>query len=156
MPRFTYELILTETEIAVREMPEFAFRNVVQGDFEALVELMLDAYEGTIDDEGETIDDATGEVGRFFGGAPILDASFLAEHEDSVIGACLVSMSGASPIVAYAMTAGEWKAQGLGAALVERSLSALAAAGHSRVTAVITEGNEPSERMAARLGFERV
>lgn len=51
-------------------------------------------------------------------------------------------------------TASDRKGQGLGGAAVRASLARLADG--PAVGAVITDGNTPSERLFARLGFERV
>jgi hypothetical protein len=57
-------------------------QKLVHGDAEALARLMLDAYRGTIDDEGgHSFEDAKAEVRRTFDGEygeMIWDASFVA------------------------------------------------------------------------------
>ena len=156
MTRHQYERNLELALPLARETPGIAFRTVVHDDGPGLATLMLDAYRGTIDDEGETIDAAVREVHRFFAGRPLLLASFVARAGESLVGACLVTLIADVPLVAYVMTASGWKRQGIGAALVQRSLDALAGSGHAVVRAAITEGNEPSERMCRRAGFRRI
>ena len=132
-------------------------------DIEVLGGLMLNAYRGTLDDEGETPEQAHDEVCRFFGGAfgpAVAPACIVGEHGGQLVCAslcCLWDGGGhvpASPLVAYAVTAPEYQGQRLGAAAIAGSLRALAHAGHARACAVITAGNVRSEATFRRLGFE--
>ena len=150
-------------------------------DTDALGGLMLNAYRGTLDDEGETLEQACDEVRRFFDGAfgPVEAlACVVGEHAGQLVSASLCcrwdggghSPAGpsqgrvpecaarrlpdvpAAPLVAYAVTAPAYQGQRLGA--IAGSLRALAQAGHARACAVITAGNLPSEATFRRLGFE--
>ena len=127
-------------------------------DAEALAQLMLDAYHGTIDYEGETLEDTREEVAGYFAASPLLDCSWLSLAEGVPVSASLVSMWGdrGYPIVSYVMTAPAWKGKGLASDLLSRSLASLADAGYREVRAVITEGNAPSETIFGRAGFRRV
>ncbi len=49
--------------------PRWSLRAVTQDDIPALAQLMLDAYRGAIDDEGETLADALAYVQGTFAGA---------------------------------------------------------------------------------------
>jgi RimJ/RimL family protein N-acetyltransferase len=126
----------------------------------ALADLMIDAYRGTIDYDGETLADATAEVERYLAGThgvtPLLNDSRLAFDGDVLAGACLVSQweQRQCPLIAYVMTRAAWKGHGLAGQLVRASLQALAGRGCAEVRAVITAGNEPSERLFTRLGFQ--
>jgi RimJ/RimL family protein N-acetyltransferase len=136
-------------------------RPLAPEDAEGLAALMIDAYAGTIDSDGETLDDARAEVASYFAGrsgAPLLDASRLLPADGAVTAACLVSLWDARrcPLVAYLMTGAASKGRGLAGRLLHQSLAALAAAGYPEARAVVTEGNTPSERLLTRAGFERV
>ena len=132
-------------------------RHPTSDDAEWLAQLMLDAYRGTIDDEGETISDAREEVARYLAGRPLLEHSWLRLEDADAVAACLVAWSTREcPMVAYVMTASAWKGRGLASTLVELSLRSLAQAGHAEVRAWITEGNVPSETVLRRAGFRRV
>ena len=60
-----------------------------------------------------------------------------------------------SPIISYVMTASDWKGKHLATIGVLRSLQSLAENNYTKVYAVITEGNFPSERVFTRIGFKR-
>lgn len=136
---------------------DFPVRQVTADDAEALSVLMLDAYEGTIDSDGsETIEVARDEVAGYFSGAagtPMLTHSFVALADDRPISAILVSRHEEAPLIAYLMTAPSHKARGLAGSLTTLALSSLLAAGEDRAHLWVTAGNEPAERIYARLGF---
>lgn len=112
----------------------------------ALAELMLDAYRHTIDDGGETIDDARNEVDSFFTSAstpPLLTCSWVYWRETQAVAACLASWwpQRHCALIAYVMTRAAAKGLGLGRYLVQRSLECFVEAGYHEARAVITGGN---------------
>ena len=131
-------------------------RSPTRDDHGALAELMLDAYRGTIDYEGEGIEEAVAEVAGHFDGAPIDEASTLALIDDEPVAACLVARYDGDALVGYVMTVPAFKRQGLGRAVTAASLVELQKLGYGTVHAWITEGNKPSESIFVGLGFEVV
>lgn len=132
-------------------------RRAVRDDRDALAELMLDAYLGTIDYEGEGIDEALAEVDSYLADEPMLDSSWVAGEGATLASAILVSPYDENqPIVGYVMTRAAAKGQGLAGILLERSISDLSRQGWSRLDAFITDGNVPSERLFLRAGATRV
>lgn len=127
-----------------------------------LAGLMLDAYAGTIDDDGGVIEDAVVEMDNYLRGeygVPLLDVSRIALDADGgYASAILITRWGRQdlPLVAFAMTAPAWQGKGIGLLLLQHSLAALAASGERAIRAVITEGNFPSERLFAKGGFRKV
>ncbi|MEM8534984.1 MAG: GNAT family N-acetyltransferase [Chloroflexota bacterium] len=130
-------------------------------DVEVLAELMLDAYHGTIDDNGETLEDALMEVQTYLSGqrgvVPLLDDSHMAFMERSMVGVCLVGewSEKQRPLITYIMTRSECKGQGIGQHVLWATLCRLAEHGYLEVLAVITDGNTASERLFTRMGFVR-
>lgn len=128
----------------------------------ALAELMIEAYRGTVDYDGENLDDAIREVEAYLagerGGRPLLNESRLAFADNQLAGACLVAhwRERQMPLIAYIMSHARWKNQGLGKHMLSAVLAALHNVGYRQVRAVITEGNIPSERLFGRLGFLKV
>jgi ribosomal protein S18 acetylase RimI-like enzyme len=126
-------------------------------DAEALAQLMLDAYRGTIDYFDETIDDARDEVASYLENGARLDWSRVHEDEGGILDSAVLAASiGGEALVCFAMTAAAVKGWRLAARLLDEVLNALQSAGLSEVSAVITVGNDPSERLFTRAGFERV
>lgn len=131
-------------------------------DLEELAGLMLDAYRGTIDDDGETYEDALNEVRAYFsgerGGPARLEQSLLYEHRHTIRAACLVAdwTERRAPIIAYVMTRADWKRQGYARSLLVSCLRDLKDLAFSEVWAVITAGNTPSEQLFQQIGFQRL
>lgn len=121
-----------------------------------LARLMLDAYLGTIDYDGEGIDEAVAEVAGYLAGSPLLEQSVLAVVDGDIASACLAGRHDGGAIIGYVMTAAAHKGRGLGRLVTETALTLLREAGHDTVDAWITEGNTPSERIFTGLGFRVV
>jgi ribosomal protein S18 acetylase RimI-like enzyme len=141
--------------------PEPPARRVERSDAAALADLMLGAYRGTVDDEGETLEDAVGEVQGVLDGSygPFaFDASFVVEDDDGLVGASLVAMWDweSRPLLLYLVVRPEAKRRGMGTALLLQSGEALAAAGHPELDLFVTEANEPAVNLYRKLGFEVV
>jgi len=141
---------------------EAELKPVTDSDVEALADLMLDAYRGTIDYDDEGIEDATAEVQAYLdgerAGPPLAEFSGLAFSNDQLISACLSAAwnERGRPIIAYVMTRASVKRRGLARHLLTVVLGQMRNAGHSEVRAVITEGNAPSERLFLGAGFSRL
>jgi GNAT superfamily N-acetyltransferase len=133
------------------------YRHPSPDDLSSLADLMLDAYRGTIDGDGETRDDALDEVRSFFegkAGAPLLDCSFVALDGDRPVSASLIALQDGQPLAAYVYTGAAWKNRGLAHALLECSMDALAGAGYTTLALWVTAGNVPAERVYRALGFQ--
>lgn len=131
-------------------------------DLEDLARLMLDAYNGTVDDNGETYEDALNEIRAYFsgerGGPPLLDCSKVFELRRMIVSACLVAewTERQRPIIAYLMTRADMKRQSYASSLLFTSLRSLQDLEYSEAQAVITAGNTPSEQLFTKIGFERL
>ncbi len=154
--------VLELSDRAIRSRPRHKKGALVRGDIslklEAMAALMIGAYEGTIDYDGESLKDAVTEVQSYLEVGelqPLLECSWLFFLNGTLASACLVSQraGGQTPLIAYIMTGGEWKNQGLAKIVLAASLECLGDTGFSQVTAFITDGNEPSERLFEGYGF---
>ena len=135
-------------------------RPVLAEDRDALAALMFAAYAGTIDAEpSDTLDGAAQEVQATFDGGygPFLaGASFIAVRSGELASATLVTRFDGAPMIAFTLTAPAFARQGLGRALMLRSMAALAGAGEQRVDLAVTDGNTPAQSLYAQLGFFEV
>ena len=133
-------------------------RTIQQDDAEGLARLMHAAYRGTIDDEGETLNEAREEIHKTFAGEYgrlLSDCSFAIEADGSLISACLVSWyePSSTPLVAFLMTHPDAKRQGHARMLLRQSMNALLEQGYSKLTLVVSEGNNPAIALYRNLGF---
>jgi L-amino acid N-acyltransferase YncA len=137
-------------------------RHVVRGDREAFAALLLDAYRGTVDDEGETVADALDATDEWFDRI-VWPHSFVIETEPApdthaavLQAASFVVMVDGRAYIDPVVTRAGVKRTGIGTAIVSVSLSSLLSAGVDEVGATITDGNVASEQLFAKLGFRRV
>ena len=125
-------------------------------DADGLAQLMLDAYVGTIDYDGENLGDAKIEIDEYLSSEPMLECSRVVEIGGELAAATLVSFWEEAPLVAYVMTRSLRKGQGLARVVLVSALDCLARTANRQVHAFITEGNTASERLFASLGAVRV
>lgn len=123
-------------------------------DRSVLPPLLLAAYRGTIDDDGEDLDDAVEAIDRIIDRA-IPSLAFVAEVGEQVAGFSFVIELDGIHYIDPVVVAPESKRTGVGAAAVRRCLDALAEVGVTEVGATITDGNVASETLFRRLGFVR-
>ena len=132
------------------------FRPPTPADAEALARLMHAAYAGTIDDEGETLDDTRAVVAQYFAGAfgpPMPAVSEVTDRAGELLAATLLTQWWGGPFVAFMITAPEAQRQGLARAGLTRALNRLAADDEPWLRLVVTEGNTRAEALYASLGF---
>jgi ribosomal protein S18 acetylase RimI-like enzyme len=128
---------------------------------EELAPLMLDAYRGTPDDEGETLEDTieilrSAVAGGF--GPWLAEASFVGLDADGRrLGAILTALDGdGTPFVVFVFTHPGHAGRGVASALIARVCSALAARGYPDLRLWVSAGNERALRLYRHLGFVRV
>ena len=130
-------------------------RGVRVDDRDALASLLLDAYRGTVDYEGEGDEQALAAIDEYFARI-VWRHSVVLDEGDSLSAMSLVASVDGRHYIDPVVTASTRKGKGHGRAVVLTSLRSLAADGVAEVGAVITDGNTPSERLFAGLGFVRV
>lgn len=136
--------------------PDPGVRNPRPADAAAISELMLAAYRGTIDDEGETPEETLDLVQRLFAGeygAMLWNVSEVTERDGRLVAATICTVFEGRPFVAFMVTAPAWKGRGLARAGLTRAINRLAVAGDPMLRLVVTHGNTPAERLYASLGF---
>ena len=131
-------------------------RPPVPADAEALAVLMQAAYQGTVDDEGETLDETRAVVAQYFAGVfgpPMPAVSEVTEREGALVAATLLTQWWGGPFVAFMVTAPDAQRQGLARAGLTRALNRLAAGDEPWLRLVVTQGNSRAEALYESLGF---
>ncbi|MGH2683059.1 MAG: GNAT family N-acetyltransferase [Actinomycetota bacterium] len=134
-------------------------RGVRPDDAEALGRLMYEAYQGTVDYEGETREESIGEVHSAIGGkyGEFLSAcSFLIEESSQPACATLVTLWEGRPLLAFVMTRPDQSRLGMATHLVQRTINALLDQGYEELELFVTRTNEAAIRIYERLGFRDV
>lgn len=132
-----------------------AARPPLDDDRAQLASLLLAAYRGTIDDEGEDEAEAVAAIDHYFGS---IDHGWsrVVESEHRLIAMCFILDLGSVFYIDPIAVAPSDKSRGLGSELVIAVLNVVRDGGVTQVRAVITDGNIPSERLFSRLGFKRL
>lgn len=131
-------------------------RTPVDRDKVQLSELLMAAYHGTIDDEGETPEQALAEIEKTYAGeyGPFMPScSRVFDRGGRIVSATLVTGWKERPFVAFAMTHPDWKRQGLARVGMVSAMAALHAQGHTLLSLVVTLKNEPAYNLYKSLGF---
>jgi GNAT superfamily N-acetyltransferase len=124
-------------------------------DPDALADLMYHAYRGTIDDAGETPEDARAEVRKFFAngyGPFLIDQSELIVRDERPVAATLITIWEGLPLLAMSMTHPDSQRRGLARAGLARALHRLRRAGYAEIHLAVTRGN-PAEGLYRAFGF---
>lgn len=133
-------------------------RRISKDDAESLRHLVLDAFCGTIDYEGETLAESITEVNDTLNGkyGPFLElCSFLIEEDGEAVSAVIVTFFEEMrlPLLAFAMTHPDHQSKGMSSQLIKRGINALLEEGYGEANLVVTEGNNPAIHMAQNIGF---
>lgn len=136
------------------ELP-FDFRHAARSDRVGCATLLLDAYRGTIDDEGEDANDALAAIDDYFERI-LWDHCFVASDRGVLAAMSFVVVVGDMFYIDPVATAQSHKRLGLARIAIMMSLASLVANGVTEVGATITDGNTASERLFIGTGFERI
>jgi len=121
----------------------------------ALGEVLYRAYLGGPDQEENDAAEGAAEIARTLDGhyGPYVPgASFVTDDAEGVVAASLVVIHREVPLLAHVVVHPRAAGRGLGAALLRRSLSALAAAGHGEAFLAV-HAESRAVALYERLGF---
>lgn len=131
-------------------------RVITNDRYPRIAALMLEAYGGTIDDDGGDLNDALGELvatERGDYGQPLRHLWLETVREDkSPASAVICTRFAGIPFVAFAFTGHSDSRRGLATSLIVDLAGQLIAEGEENLSLVVTVGN-PAERLYKRLGF---
>jgi hypothetical protein len=133
-------------------------RALTGGDDAALAQLMERAYAGTIDEQLGGNSDGAIEVADWRSAAALDEVSVaVVDSDDTVLAASMCSGAQDREVwIAYVITEPAWKGRGLATAAVTESVRRIRERTDVEVRAGVTDGNVPSERLLATVGFERI
>jgi ribosomal protein S18 acetylase RimI-like enzyme len=130
---------------------------ITSADFSQLGALMYDAYAGTIDDEGETLEQAEQVIKGTLEGkyGPFLhSSSFCISQDNKIVSATILALWQDKPFLAFAITHPAYQGRGMARHLIEKSITALAQEGKPELRLVVTEGNAHAQRLYESIGFK--
>lgn len=124
-----------------------------------IAEAMHNAYEGTIDDEGENLSQTLDELKRLFKGAygPLMEeASYLVMDGKKVLSAILTCLYRGEPTITYTFTRKEAQRLGYATVLIAKAAEGLYENGYHSLFLYVTVENTPALRLYESLGFIEV
>jgi ribosomal protein S18 acetylase RimI-like enzyme len=124
-----------------------------------LAPIMLAAYRGTPDDEGETLEDTIAVIDAGIAGEWgdwVEEASFVALNASEPVGAVMMAMTGERPFISFVFTHPDHAGTGVATRLIGRACAALAARGDETVDLWVNPASERAIRLYRHLGFEPV
>lgn len=124
-----------------------------------IAEAMYDAYEGTIDYEGENLSQTIDELKRLFTGSygPLMEeASYLIMEDNKVVSALLTCLYRGEPTITYTFTRKEAQRLGYATALIAKAEQELYRNGFHSLFLYVTLENTPAIRLYESLGFIEV
>jgi ribosomal protein S18 acetylase RimI-like enzyme len=98
--------------------------------------------------------DSRREIAAYLARNPAL--SRVAVGEGRIVGAVLCGHDGRRGLIYHLAVDAEWRGRGVGRRLVEEGVTALKAAGITRVLILVAKDNEPGKRFWAAQGFEGI
>jgi GNAT superfamily N-acetyltransferase len=124
-----------------------------------LGQLMYDSYKGTIDYEGETLEQSIEEMKGTLGGKygeVNFPASFIVLEGKLAISAVIfVDFKKENmPLLAFTMTHPEFQGRKMSQALIKMGMNVLQEQGNKECCLVVTEGNQPAQSIYDKLGFK--
>lgn len=128
-------------------------------DLHRLAGLMFSAYRGTIDYTGESVEAAVEEVAKTFAGTYGLympQHSYVVERESTLVSATLITRRERVPLLAFAMTAPDWKRTGLARGSIGNAMQDLYEAGETQLDLVVNAKNRAALDLYLSLGFRPV
>jgi GNAT superfamily N-acetyltransferase len=131
-------------------------RAMTREDVPLLGRLFLSAYVGTVDYEGESEMEAIEAVEATFNGefGKFVEASSLViEQSGNLTSACFITLWQGQPLLAFSVTAPEFKGQGFAGKCISASMRALAAAGYRDLHLFVTPSNASALSVYKRLGL---
>jgi ribosomal protein S18 acetylase RimI-like enzyme len=142
-------------------LPPLVVRHVSPTDGQLLGRLLHAAYLGTIDDEGQSEEEAWQEAAETFMGryGPMIwRGSFivLADETRAVSASVVTANEKLGTLLAFALTHPAYQKKGLASLLIEKSLDGLYAAAIGELSLVVTVGNDGAISLYRKLGFNEI
>lgn len=132
-------------------------RGLNQKDGLLLGDLFFDAYQGTVDDEGETVEQARMEANATLKGeygSVIWEASFVLAEQDRMAGVSLITLHENKPLLAFSAVKKVSQRSGVASCLIAHSVTALSRDGYDSLRLFVTKTNSPATALYRKLAFK--
>ncbi|MGV8885533.1 MAG: GNAT family N-acetyltransferase [Microbacteriaceae bacterium] len=139
--------------------PTAESREITDDDLPGLAQLFIDAYAGSVDDEGQSLDDARAAIGALLQGAhgqPRREAWLgVFEDEGPLLAAMLCTTWKGMPFVAHLLTQPSCRERGHATSLIRQFAQQVDATGGTAIGMMVTRAN-PATHLLDELGFQEL
>lgn len=136
----------------------FQLKLITQPDVTKVATTMLEAYEGTVDQQEETLEQAILEVKKIIknGYGPFIsEASFWIDMNDEAAAVICINLWNGTPLITEIYTGKQYLHQGMASLLIRTSMNTLYRMGYDEIVLNVTVANLKAIDLYEKLGFVR-
>ena len=125
--------------------------------YTGMAELLYQAFHGSLDDRGETLEDWELEITNVVTGGygPFMkEHSFIYQENGVFQGVVMTGLFRNVPLILYAAVAPDFRRQGKAGMLLNQVMRSFEATAYQEVFLVVKESNEPAKALYEQLGFK--
>ena len=134
----------------------YLLKPITRQDITKVAATMLEAYEGTVDQLEETLQEAILEVEKIINegyGPFIAEASYWIEMDDEAAAVICINLWNGKPLITEIFTGKKFLYQGMASTLISASMAMLNRMGYDELTLNVTVENSKALHLYEKLGF---
>ncbi|PUB11396.1 acetyltransferase (GNAT) family protein [Paenisporosarcina sp. OV554] len=134
----------------------FHLKPITQQDIMKVAATMLEAYEGTVDQQEDTLQEAILEVNKIIkdGYGPfIAEASYWIEMNNEAAAVICINLWDKKPLITEIYTGKKFLHQGMASTLITKSMNTLKLMGYDELILNVTAENSDALHLYKKLGF---
>lgn len=134
----------------------FHLKPIAQQDIMKVAATMLEAYECTVDQQEDTLQEAVLEVEKIIkdGYGPFIsEASYWIEINNEAAAVICINLWNAKPLITEIYTGKKFLHQGMGSTLIRKSMNTLKLMGYDEIILYVTAENSDALHLYEKLGF---
>ncbi|WP_424412002.1 N-acetyltransferase family protein [Paenisporosarcina sp.] len=134
----------------------YLLKSITQQDITKVAATMLEAYEGTVDQQEETLQEAILEVEKIINdgyGPFIAEASYWIEMNDEAAAVICINLWNKKPLITEIYTGKKFLHQGMASTLIRASMDRLTRMGYDELALNVTAENSNALQLYEKLGF---
>jgi len=134
----------------------YQLKSIKQQDITKVAATMLEAYEGTVDQQEETLQEAILEVEKILNdgyGPFIAEASYWIEINDEAAAVICINLWNEKPLITEIYSGKKFLYQGMASTLIRASVATLHRMGYDELVLNVTVENSNALHLFEKLGF---
>jgi ribosomal protein S18 acetylase RimI-like enzyme len=134
----------------------YQLKPIKQQDITKVAATMLEAYEGTVDQQEETLQEAILEVEKILNdgyGPFIAEASYWIEMNDEAAAVICINLWNEKPLITEIYTSKKFLQQGMASTLIRASMATLKRMAYGELALNVTVENSSALHLYEKLGF---